>query len=146
MKKILLMAVIMTALLSACSKEKDADDKESEVIENLLHRYGDTCFVEHEGIYLYIMEEGDREYGSSDVVKMIYTGQTLQDNSTFAKNDTMSFFYGKSGLVSGFQKALPYIKRNSKGQLIIPYRYGYGDQRVGIIEPYSTLLFTYEMQ
>ena len=147
MKKFLLIIVAFTAMIFAsCNKENDANDKEKEVIEKILARYGDTCFVEHNGIYLYIMEEGDKEYGNSDVVKMIYTGQSLQDNNTFAKNDTMKFFYGKPGLISGFQRALPYIKRNSKGQLLIPYQYGYGSRRVGIIEPYSTLLFTYEMQ
>jgi len=77
---------------------------------------------------------------------MIYTGQTLKDNNTFAKNDTLEFIYGRSGLISGFLRALPYIKRNSKGQLLIPYKYGYGDRRVGTIEPRSTLLFTFEMR
>lgn len=147
MKKFLLIIVALTAMIFAsCSKEKDANDVEKEEIEKLLARYGDTCFVEHNGIYLYLTEEGDKEYASSDIVKMIYTGQALQGNNTFAKNDTMKFVYGKSGLISGFIRALPYIKRNSKGQLLIPYQYGYGARRVGTIEPYSTLLFTFEME
>ncbi|MBR2105068.1 MAG: FKBP-type peptidyl-prolyl cis-trans isomerase [Bacteroidales bacterium] len=147
MKKFLLIIVALTAMIFAsCSKEKDANDVEKEQIEKLLARYGDTCFVEHNGIYLYLTEEGDKEYASSDIVKMIYTGQALQGNNTFAKNDTMNFVYGKSGLISGFIRALPYIKRNSKGQLLIPYQYGYGARRVGTIEPYSTLLFTFEME
>ena len=78
-------------IFASCSKEKDGQDKEDEVIEKLLARYGDTCFVEHNGIYLYIMEEGDKAYGNSDVVKMIYSGQTLQDNNTFAKTTRWSF-------------------------------------------------------
>ena len=147
MKKFLLIIVALTAMIFAsCNKEKDADDTEKEEIEKLLARYGDTCFVEHNGIYLYLTEEGDKEYANSDIVKMIYTGQTLKDNNTFAKNDTLEFIYGKSGLISGFLRALPYIKRNSKGQLLIPYQYGYGARRVGTIEPYSTLLFTVEMK
>ena len=147
MKKFLLIIVALTAMIFAsCSKEKDANDVEKEQIEKLLARYGDTCFVEHNGIYLYLTEEGDKEYASSDIVKMIYTGQALQGNNTFAKNDTMKFVYCKSGLISGFIRALPYIKRNSKGQLLIPYQYGYGARRVGTIEPYSTLLFTFEME
>ncbi len=137
----------MTAMIFAsCNKEKDADDTEKEEIEKVLARYGDTCFVEHNGIYLYLTEEGDKEYQSTDIVKMIYSGQALQGNNTFAKNDTLEFIYGKSGLISGFLRALPYIKRNSKGQLLIPYQYGYGARRVGTIEPYSTLLFTFEMK
>ena len=147
MKKFLLIIVALTAMIFAsCNKEKDADDTEKEEIEKVLARYGDTCFVEHNGIYLYLTEEGDKEYQSTDIVKMIYSGQALQGNNTFAKNDTLKFIYGKSGLISGFLRALPYIKRNSKGQLLIPYQYGYGARRVGTIEPYSTLLFTFEMQ
>ena len=147
MKKFLLIIVALTAMIFAsCNKEKDADDTEKEEIEKLLARYGDTCFVEHNGIYLYLTEEGDKEYKSTDIVKMIYSGQALQGNNTFAKTDTLEFIYGKSGLISGFLRALPYIKRNSKGQLLIPYQYGYGARRVGTIEPYSTLLFTFEMQ
>jgi FKBP-type peptidyl-prolyl cis-trans isomerase len=147
MKKFLLIIVALTAMIFAsCNKEKDADDTEKEEIEKVLARYGDTCFVEHNGIYLYLTEEGDKEYQSTDIVKMIYSGQALQGNNTFAKNDTLEFIYGKSGLISGFLRALPYIKRNSKGQLLIPYQYGYGARRVGTIEPYSTLLFTFEMK
>lgn len=147
MKKFLLIIVALTAMIFAsCNKEKDADDTEKEEIEKVLARYGDTCFVEHNGIYLYLTEEGDKEYKSTDIVKMIYSGQALQGNNTFAKNDTLEFIYGKSGLISGFLRALPYIKRNSKGQLLIPYQYGYGARRVGTIEPYSTLLFTFEMK
>lgn len=147
MKKFLLIIVALTAMIFAsCKKEKDANETEKEAIESLLKRYGDTCFVEYDGIYLYLTEEGDKEYQSTDIVKMIYTGQTLQGNNTFAKNDTLEFIYGKSGLISGFVKALPHIKRNSQGQLLIPYQYGYGSRRVGTIEPYSTLLFTFEMQ
>jgi FKBP-type peptidyl-prolyl cis-trans isomerase len=147
MKKFLLIIVALTAMIFAsCNKEKDANDTENELIEKILARYGDTSFVEHNGIYLYLTEEGDKEYANSDIVKMIYTGQTLKDNNTFAKNDTLEFIYGRSGLISGFLRALPYIKRNSKGQLLIPYKYGYGDRRVGTIEPRSTLLFTFEMR
>lgn len=147
MKKFLLIIVALTAMIFAsCNKEKDADDTEKEEIEKVLARYGDTCFVERNGIYLYLTDEGDQEYKTTDTVKMIYTGQALQHSNTFAKNDTLKFIYGKSGLISGFVRALPYIKRNSKGQLLIPYQYGYGSRRIGTIEPYSTLLFTFEME
>jgi FKBP-type peptidyl-prolyl cis-trans isomerase len=143
-----MVAALATTLFLAtsCSKEKDADDVEKEQIEKILARYGDTCFVERNGIYLYLTDEGDQEYKTTDTVKMIYTGQALQHSNTFAKNDTLKFIYGKSGLISGFVRALPYIKRNSKGQLLIPYQYGYGSRRIGTIEPYSTLLFTFEME
>ncbi|MBR4326485.1 MAG: hypothetical protein IKP73_13265, partial [Bacteroidales bacterium] len=109
MKKFLLIIVALMAMIFAsCNKEKDANDTENELIEKLLARYGDTSFVEHNGIYLYLTEEGDKEYANSDIVKMIYTGQTLKDNNTFAKNDTLEFIYGRSGLISGVLRALPY--------------------------------------
>lgn len=132
-------------MTTSCNKEKDASDTEKELIERTLSRYGDTCFVEHNGIYLYLIEEGEKAYGQSDIVTMVYSGQTLQNNVTFAKNDTLKFVYGTDQLISGFRKALPYIKRGSQGQLLIPYSYGYGSSRTGKIEPYSTLLFTFEM-
>ncbi len=136
----------MAMVVASCSKEKDAKDDEGEIIEKMLARYGDTCFVEHDGVYLYLTEEGDTKYGNSDIVTMIYSGQTLQNSVTFAKNDTLTFVYGNPGLISGFMKALPYTKKNCKGQLLIPYKYGYGDRRIGVIEPYSTLLFTFELK
>ena len=148
MKKLLLIAVAITATLwmtTSCNKEKDASDTEKEIIEKTLARYGDTGFVEHNGIYLYLMEEGEVAYGQSDIVTMVYSGQTLQNNVTFAKDDTLRFVYGTDQLISGFQRALPYIKRGSQGQLLIPYIYGYGSNRTGTIEPYSTLLFTFKM-
>ena len=39
--------------------------------------------------------------------------------------------------------ALQQIKKGSEGILLIPYKKAYGKQRVGIIEPYSTLVFTF---
>jgi FKBP-type peptidyl-prolyl cis-trans isomerase FklB len=102
--------------------------------------------VEHDGIYLYLVEQGNFEYSSDDVVKMTYTGQSLGDNFTFAKDKVVTFEYGNSGLIKGIDMALPYIKQGSKGYILVPFKYGYGKRRVGQIEPYSTLLFTFAMQ
>ncbi|MBO7464147.1 MAG: FKBP-type peptidyl-prolyl cis-trans isomerase [Bacteroidales bacterium] len=148
MKKLFFIAISMIALFMAtsCSKENDAEDKEKDLITQVLKSHGDTCFVKINGIYLYIMEEGEKQYGSSDIVKMIYSGVTLQDHNTFAQNDTMSFVYGTPKLIPGFIIALPYLKKGSKSQLIVPFNYGYGDRRTGTIEPYSTLHFTIELQ
>jgi FKBP-type peptidyl-prolyl cis-trans isomerase len=147
MKKFLFIIVAFSVMIFAsCNKEDDAEDKEKDLIAQTLKSHGDTCFVKHDGIYLYIMEEGEKNYGSSDIVKMIYSGVTLQDRTTFAQNDTMSFVYGTPKLIPGFIIALPYLKKGSKSQLLVPYRYGYGDSRTGKIEPYSTLLFTIELQ
>lgn len=146
MKKIIFAIAITAAIfaISSCSKEKDADDFEGDLINKILK---DTLkiYEEHDGIYLYFDIEGDEEYKLTDSVTMVYSGKTLQNNCEFAKNDTLVFEYGRSGLIPGFQIALPYIKRHSVGELLIPYRFGYGSRKVGNIEAYSTLLFNFKM-
>ena len=54
--------------------------------------------------------------------------------------------YGDNNLMDGWKMALPFIKKNSSGILLVTYDKGYGKERVGVVEPYSTLKFTFTAQ
>ncbi len=134
---------IIAIINTSCSKEADGRDAENEAIEKFLSKYGDTCFVNYDGIYLYLTEEGTENYSNEDIVTITYSGQTLENVVTFAYNNVMQVVYGDNSLISGWKIALQQIKKGSEGILLIPYKKAYGKQRVGIIEPYSTLVFTF---
>ena len=139
----LIFSIIIAIATTSCSKEADGRDAEDEAIEKFLKKYGDTCFVSYNGIYLYLTEEGTEKYSNGDLVTITYTGQTLENVVTFANQNVMQVVYGNNSLISGWQTALEIIPKNSAGILLIPFKKGYGKKRVGVIEPYSTLAYTF---
>ena len=100
----------------------------------------------YDGIILDIQKLGTEEYMPDDTLTLIFTGVAMQRNVTFAKNDTARVIYGDNNLIEGWKIALPFIKKNSSGILLVTYNKGYGKERVGVVEPYSTLKFTFTAQ
>lgn len=146
MKKILCLLLFAAVLSSffSCGKEKDGRDAEDEALESFFKPYGDTCFVEYDGIYLYLIEEGSVEYQEGDELVLLYDGKTLENIVTFAKAEVVRTVYPGSGLIDGWKTALKHIKKGSKGILVVPFKKGFGKHRVGIIEPFSTLVYVFE--
>ncbi|MBO7142233.1 MAG: FKBP-type peptidyl-prolyl cis-trans isomerase [Bacteroidales bacterium] len=145
--KFLSFAILAVSFaLFSCSKKDNYESSEETQLTNFRKSIEkDTAFVyDADGIILEITEMGDEEYQPDDVVYLIYTGVAMQKNVVFAKDETLSFVYGDNNLIKGWKSALPYIKKNSKGTLVISFSQGYGKERVGVIDPYSTLKFTFE--
>lgn len=141
-----LMAMVSLAFWS-CNKN-DYDTQQSDAIDRYLKTNNkDSSFIDlGNNCYIKIVKEGDSDYEASDIVEMTYTGSVLQNGVVFDSDRTFSFVYGDCGLVRGFYRAMPYIKRNSENVLIVPYSMAYGEKRLGLIEPYSTLLFKFKVK
>lgn len=149
MKNTFLWAVVLafcSIIFFSCNKEKDAKEVQDDLIEKYLNQNNkDSLFREiGSNCWLKVLQEGDSDYASDDTVKIKYDGSVLQDNFKFAKDCEIEVKFGNPGLIKGFNLGIQYVKRNSKNILIVPFQYGYGDRRVGDIDPYSTLLFTFE--
>ena len=142
MRKILygLLIFLLVAIVS-CSKEKDGRQAEEEALESFFKPYGDTCFVEHEGVYLYFTVEGQEEFKDGDSLTLIYSGRTLENVKNF--QDSIRIIYPDGDMVEGWVIAQKYLKKKSEGILVVPYKKGYGKRRVGTIEPFSTLVYTF---
>lgn len=138
-----LICFVLT-MFYACGKEKDAESAEYDALESYLAKFGDTCVVQDTlGIYLYVAVSGETNYSNGDVVNISFTGQTLENVVTFAQESTMQVVYGQNSLIKGWQIALSLLKKGSSGILIVPYDMGYGKSRQGVIEPYSTLVYSF---
>lgn len=133
---------------SACNKMEAREDSEESQIESFKKSIAaDSINVyELDGIILDIQTLGTEEYKSDDTITIIFTGESLQQNIVFAQDDTVRVVYGDNNLIEGWKIALPYLRKNSSGLLLVTYDKGYGKQRVGVVEPYSTLKFTFSAQ
>lgn len=143
--------VIFFASLISCGKEHDAEILEKETIEKLLKSKldpdGNTKFEERDGVYFYLTHRGLAEYKPDDTIVIKYTAKSLKNSVTFAVKDEMILETPADTvkLIKGWQIALRYLMIGHKGILVVPYKYGFGKTRTGLIEPYSTLYYDFEM-
>jgi FKBP-type peptidyl-prolyl cis-trans isomerase len=77
----------------------------------------------------------------TSTVEVIYAGQLL-DGSEFDSSRGSAVSFALSGLIYGWQLALPYFKREAQGTIVIPSRHGYGTRGAGRdIPPNAVLVF-----
>ena len=145
-KKLILLPLLICALFFSCSKEKDGKDAEDDALEKFFKPYGDTCFVKYDGIYLYLTEEGKEEYQNGDSLIIYYSGKTLENIVTFATQEVIRTIYPDDGFIEGWRIALKHIKKDSEGILVVPFAKGYGKNRTGVIEPFSTLVYSFRAE
>jgi FKBP-type peptidyl-prolyl cis-trans isomerase len=100
------------------------------------------------GLQYKIIEEGKGESPTSeDKVVAHYTGKLLDGtvfDSSVERGEPATF--PVSGVIKGWQEALPMMKEGAKWQLVIPANLAYGDRGIGnIIGPNETLMFDIEL-
>ncbi|MBR4440933.1 MAG: FKBP-type peptidyl-prolyl cis-trans isomerase [Bacteroidales bacterium] len=145
---VMLAFVVLATPLASCNKAETREDAEEKQIASFKKSIAkDTLNVyEIGGIILDVKKMGKEEYLPDEYITIIFTGVAMQRNVTFAKNDTVTVKYGDNQLMEGWKIALPFLKKNSSGVLLVTYNKGYGKERVGVVEPYSTLKFTFSVQ
>ncbi len=155
MKKIykyiqILCFCMIIATVWSCSKETEYKEDEAKLIESYIKKYltqptADTIFPNIGGVYLTHKYTDSSIIENGDTLWIVYTGMSLQDNVAFATNDTLEIVYGKTKVIEGWEKIIHLLKYSDNGQLIIPYKYGYKKKPMGVIKPYSTLLFLFSV-
>lgn len=100
------------------------------------------------GLQYKIIEEGKgKSPTSEDKVVAHYTGKLLNGtvfDSSHERGEPATF--PVSGVIKGWQEALPMMKEGAKWQLIIPANLAYGDRGIGnVIGPNETLMFDIEL-
>tara|TARA_R110002111_G_scaffold40640_1_gene75891 strand:+ start:649 stop:1323 length:675 start_codon:yes stop_codon:yes gene_type:complete len=108
----------------------------------------DGVVVTATGLQYKIIEEGKgKSPTSEDKVVAHYTGKLLDGtvfDSSHERGEPATF--PVSGVIKGWQEALPMMKEGSKWQLVIPASLAYGDRGVGqLIGPNETLMFDIEL-
>ena len=100
------------------------------------------------GIYYIVHEEGEGPMVSEgDSVSLEYKGYLLGglvfDATSFRYDDGIwNFVFSSSELIPGFADGLSVMNKGATIDMIIPSQYAYGEKGQGLIEPFTTLLFT----
>ena len=112
------------------------------------------------GTYVQILTEGTGDaIDTSKVLKVMYTGKTLEDGKVFDSNKDPKFNHtealpvnmgapaGTQGsVISGWTDGLTLMKKGSKANLYIPSTLAYGKQGAGAdIKPNANLVFEVEV-
>ncbi|MBR1769441.1 MAG: FKBP-type peptidyl-prolyl cis-trans isomerase [Bacteroidales bacterium] len=115
-----------------------------------------------EGIYCKPVKQGSGPKAKQgDVVKVNYTGQLLdakifdtsvedvaKENNLYdsrRKYEPLEFQIGAGQMIQGFEIAARQMNKGSVMMVLLPSALAYGDRDMGIISPYSPLVFTMEM-
>lgn len=103
------------------------------------------------GIYYIMNEEGEGPLAQEgDTLSMEYTGYLLGgvvfDASEYHYQEGIwEFVFNPANLVPGFSDGISVMNKGAEIDMIIPSDYAYGAIGNGLIEPYSTLLFSVKM-
>ena len=108
----------------------------------------DGFVVTASGLQYKIVEKGEgKSPTSGDKVIAHYTGKLLDDtvfDSSHDRGEPATF--PVSGVIKGWQEALPMMKVGGKWQIVVPANLAYGDRGVGnLIGPNETLIFDIEL-
>lgn len=108
----------------------------------------DGVVVTATGLQYKIIEEGTgKSPTAQDKVVAHYTGKLLDGtvfDSSHERGEPATF--PVSGVIKGWQEALPLMKEGAKWQLVIPANLAYGDRGIGnVIGPNETLMFDIEL-
>jgi FKBP-type peptidyl-prolyl cis-trans isomerase len=144
-----------TKVVEAFQKQKEADMAEAAAAKQKLtadflaeNAKKDGVVTTDSGLQYKIIEQGKgKSPTSKDKVTAHYTGKRIDGtmfDSSHSRGEPATF--SVSGVIKGWQEALPLMKEGSKWQLVIPASLAYGEQGAGKdIGPNQTLIFDIEL-
>lgn len=149
-KKVVLIIISALVLITSCTnKEKEAEE---EALISYITKNNIEIEPFESGLY-YIPYNDTSEivsnftnYNKGDSLILKYKGYLLSNANTIfiekSEIDPGIYVYNIDNIIDGFKEGVGYIKKGDSAQLIIPSELAYGEERVGLIPPYSTLIFT----
>ncbi len=134
------------------SEQMKADslkNAEPGLLEKYLKDNNITAKPQPDGLYYIRVLAGTgpkAEAGKS--VKVHYTGKLLNGkvfDSSVERKNPIEFMLGRGQVIKGWDEGIAMMNQGGKATLIIPSAIGYSDRDMGVIPPYSTLVFDVEL-
>jgi FKBP-type peptidyl-prolyl cis-trans isomerase len=132
------------------AKKADAKKAEAGLLQKYLKDHKITAKPTASGIYYIETAKGTGpKVKAGSKVSVHYTGTLLDgkkfDSSRDHGGKTFDFEVGKGNVISGWDEGLQLMNKGGKATLIIPSKMGYGEQEMGNIPAFSTLVFEIEV-
>lgn len=101
------------------------------------------------GLYYVKTQEGTGEKPSKgSTVKAHYTGCLLDGtvfDTSIERGEPIEFVLGVGQVIPGWDEGIAMMSKGEKAVLYIPYYLAYGDRDLGVIPPFSNLVFEVEL-
>lgn len=147
MKKFFLLATLCVFTLLACDDQRPQSEIDDEKIVNYLKANNLKAEKDIYGVYSIIERPGSGDSPTSaSIIKVKYKGYLL-DGTLFDESpgeETRQFSLS-SGVISGWQIAVPMLKPGGKGRFFIPSGLAYGRYGNGSIPGNTVLIFDIEL-
>lgn len=85
---------------------------------------------------------------ANQMVKVHYTGRLLDGtvfDSSVERGEPIEFTLGVHQVIAGWDEGIALMSKGEKGILYIPFDLAYGPRNMGVIAPYSNLVFEVEL-
>jgi FKBP-type peptidyl-prolyl cis-trans isomerase FkpA len=150
--KHLFLLVCIAGCFAACSKDNDTVDDfdyvgqfntDTTLIRKFITDNNIPAIKDKSGVFYQVLLPGNRVdtviYSTSTVISGPYEGKLLNGTSFGTGTLTNQLL---SGLITGWQIAIPRIQKGGKIRMLIPSYYAYGPYAQGTVPANSVLDFT----
>lgn len=141
----LFMFVFITVFIGSCDSQSQAEKDEEEILSylsaNSLNAEKTTS-----GIFYIIDVEGSGAHPTEFAsVEVYYEGRLTNDKVFDSTDPNESAEFNLFQVIEGWQIGIPLFKKDGKGTLFIPSRFGYGTKGTANIPKNSVLIFDIEL-
>ena len=126
-------------------------EKEIASVQDYINKKGIKAQKTKNGVFVEIDQPGDPaiKADSGKTASIMYRGYLQDGGKVFDTNmdtskhhtDPIEVAVGQGRVIPGWEEALPYFSKGSKGKIYVPSMLGYGMRGSGEIPPYANLIF-----
>lgn len=124
-------------------------EKAASELNAYLEKNGVVAQPTSTGLYYVKTQDGTGEKPSKgSTVKAYYTGYLLDGtvfDTSIERGEPIEFVLGVGQVIPGWDEGIALMSKGEKAVLYIPYYLAYGDRDLGVIPPFSNLVFEVEL-
>lgn len=157
--KSILFSLLILSILSSCNKQKK--DAEDALLEEFMQDFEDEDIYDRLENKVYIIKSGFSSLDTSDIglaqggdtIVSIYKGYLLAEYDSYLQTDPnniideakienpQKYAFLEDNVIEGWEWAMGRIKKGESASIIIHSDFAYRGDQVGLIPPFSTLIY-----